>query len=257
MTKLHQIIAIERGVVADAERDLGKIRQVIAVGGDRDPLTGLSRTYESRRGEEGDQLPAEYRKVQITVPELVEMAGQKLTRMFDIKFTREFANTQARGTVTVDGQALLEDVPAGYLLFLETQITALITQLIDKLPVLPPAEDWSDEDPALPDGVWASAPRKSERTRKVPKYQVMVDPTPEHRAEIRQWDADEIEGYWTMVRYSGQLPEKQVQAMRARAVKLLEAVKFAREAANEMDVTDREAGAAVLGYVLGTNGTAP
>jgi len=78
----------------------------------------------------------------------------------------------------------------------------------------------------------------------------MVDPTPEHRAEIKQWDSDEIEGFWTTIRFSGQLPQREVQAMRARAVKLLEAVRYARESANELTVTDREAGATLLGYVF-------
>lgn len=249
MTHLHQIIAIERGVTADTETKISQIRQVLAIGGERDPLTGLSRTYESRRGTEGDQLPSQVRRVQLTVPELLSAAQEQLTRLFGLKFTREYANCSARADVVVDGQALLTDVPAGFLLFLETQVAWLITNLIDKLPVLDPAEDWTADDPALPSGVWKSSSRQTERTRKVPKFQIMVDPTPEHRAEIRQWDADEIEGYWTQVRFSGQLRQRDVQEMRNRAVKVLEAVRYAREEANTLEVTDREAGA-LLAYVF-------
>lgn len=250
MTKLHQIIAIERGVVADTERKLAEVKAVLAIGGDRDPLTGLSSTYESRRGAEGDQLPPQRRKVQLTVPELLTMVQGQLTRLFDLKFTREYANCSARADIVVDGDTLIEDVPAGYLLFLEAQITQLVS-LIDGLPVLDPAQEWDDQDPGLPAGVWKSATRKVERTHRVPKYEVMVDPTPQHRAEIRQWDTDEIEGYWTHVKFSGQLPRRAVQEMRARAVKVLEAVRFAREHANELQVTDRAAGDAILGYVFG------
>lgn len=252
-TKLHQIIAIERGVVADTEKKTGEIRAVLAIGGERDPLTGLSRTYESRRGPEGDQLPSQLRKVQLTAPDLLGLARDQLTRLFDLKFTREFANCSARADVVVDGRPLVTDVPAGYLLFLETQLTWLIANVIDRLPVLDPAEDWtgSDTDPALATGVWKSAARTQERTRKVPRWEVMVDPTPEHRAEIKQWDSDEIEGYWTTIRFSGQLPQSAVQEMRARAVTVLEAVRYAREQANELAVTDREAGAAILGHILG------
>ncbi len=54
----HQIIAIERGVVADTEKHMAQVRHVLAVSGDKDPLTGISRTYESRQGDEGDRLKA-------------------------------------------------------------------------------------------------------------------------------------------------------------------------------------------------------
>lgn len=250
-TRLHQIIAVERGVVADTEKRMAQVRHVLAVGGDKDPLTGISRTYESRQGDEGDRLPPESRKVQVTVAELLEMARDQLTRLFDLKFTREFANCSARADIKVDGATLVEDVPAGYLLFLEAQLTQLIAQTIDKLPSLSTAEDWRNEDPALPDGVWKSASRQTERTKKVPQVQVLYDATPEHPAQVRPYETDTIEGYWTVVKFSGQLPVRDVQAMRARAVKLLEAVRFAREHANSLEVTDRTAGEAVLGYVLG------
>jgi hypothetical protein len=251
MTRLHQIIAVERGVVADTDRKLAEVRAVLAIGGERDPLTGLSRTYESRQGAEGDQLPAQVRKVQLTVTELLGVVKDQMTRLFDLKFTREYANCSARSDITVDGQVLVEDVPAGYLLFLETQMAQLITQVIDKLPTLDPAEDWRDDDPALPAGVYKSASRQTERTKKVVEVQVMYPATTEHPAQVRPYENDVIEGYWTMVRFSGQLPVRQVQEMRARAVKVLEAVRYAREHANELTVTDREAGAALLGYVTG------
>lgn len=250
MTRLHQIIAIERGVQADAEKQMAQVRHVLAVGGDKDPLTGISRTYESLR-ENGDRLPPEQRKVQATVTELLAMARQQLVRLYDLKFTREFANCSARADITVDGTVLVADVPAGYLLFLETQIAEFIAKTIDKLPVLNPAEDWT-QDPVLPSGVWKTASRQTERTRKVPQRFVLYDATPEHPAQVKSYETDEIEGYWTMVRFSGQLPMREVQAMRARAVKLLEAVRYAREHANALEVTDRKAGDAVFGYILGT-----
>jgi len=252
MTALHQVIAIERGVVADTDQHLAKIRHVLAIGGDNDPLTGISRTYESRRGDEGDQLPPQNRKVQITARELVDSAREHLTRLLDLKFTREYANCSARADITLkDGTVLVRDVPAWYLLFLEAQLGQLITQLIERLPELDPAQEWSDAGPALQAGVWKSAPRQAERTKKVPQVQVLYEATPEHPAQVRTYESDVIEGYWTTVRFSGQLPAKDIQAMRARATEVLHAVKFAREQANALVVQDRQAGDALLGYVLG------
>lgn len=248
MTALHQVIAIERGVAQDTEQRLAGIRRVLGVGGDNDPLTGISRTYESIH-ENGDKLPAENRRVQITVAELLASAQAHLTRLFDLKLTREAANCLARADVVVDGVTLLTDVPAGYLLFLEAQITGLIT-MIEKIPELNPAEEWST-DPALPEGVWKTAPRQTARSKKVPQVQVMYPATEQHPAQVRPYETDIIEGYWTTVKLSGELPAREVQAMRARATALLHAVKFAREQANTMTVTDRKAGEALLGFIFG------
>jgi hypothetical protein len=250
MTALHQIIAIERGVAQDTDQHLAKIRHVLAIGGDNDPLTGISRTYESSH-ENGDQLPPQSRKVQFTVTELLGAASAHLARLFDLKLTREFANCSARADVTLrDGTTLLRDVPAGYLLFLEGQLAELI-KLIERLPELNPAEEWHANDPALPEGVWKSDPSKTLRTKKVPQVQVLYAATPEHPAQVRTYDTDVVEGYWTTVKLSGQLPAREIQAMRARATDLLHAVKFAREQANTMTVTDRQAGEALLSYVFG------
>jgi hypothetical protein len=251
MTKLHQIIAVERGAVVETDKHLADIRRVLAVGGDNDPLTGLSRTYESLRGAEGDQLPPQSRKVQITVAELVAAARGHMARLWDLKFTREYTNCSARADIVVGGRQLVMDVPAGYLLFLEGQLTTLIA-FIERLPTLNPAEEWQlADDPTLPAGVRKSRPRKTERGRKVPQVQVLYEATDKHPAQVRPYETDIIEGYWTQVKFSGQLPVREVQEMRARAVEVLEAVKYAREHANTAEVTDRQAGDILLGHILG------
>ena len=249
---LHQVIAVERGVEADSKRSIAEIQRVLSVGGDGDPLTGLNRTHRPR-GEDDPQLPAETRKVQFTVADLLASAQKALTRLYDLKLTREAGNAAARADVIVDGEVLLADVPLGYLLFLEGRIAELISGLADKLPVLDPAEDWHDSrtDASLPRGVWASAPRETtSKTRKV-QVQVLYDATPEHPAQVRPYETDLVTGYWTLIKFSGQLPARTVQEIRERAVKVLEAVRSARELANTLEVANREAGQVILGHIFG------
>jgi hypothetical protein len=250
---LHQVIAVERGVEADAKRGVGEIQRVLAVGGDSDPLTGLSRTHRSLDPEHYPVQPAENRKVQLTTADLLASAAKALTRLYDLKLTREAGNALAAADVTVDGTVLLENVPIGYLLFLEGKLSELVSGLIDRLPVLDPAEEWHDHtaDPALRRGVWASAPRETTSRTRVPQVQVLYDATPEHPAQVRPYETDLITGYWTLVKYSGQLPAHVVQEIRERAVKVLEAVRAAREQANTLEVANREAGAVILGHIFG------
>jgi hypothetical protein len=253
--RLHQIIPVERGVATEYTRRLAEVVHILSIGGDKDPLTGLIRTYRPRE-ENGVELPAEFRKVQITVPELLTALQTTMARLFDLKFTREYANCSARADVVLpDGTPLLTDVPAGYLLFLENQISDLITKLIDRLPVLDAAEEWHSDDPALPAGVWASTPRERERSEQVPQVQVLspnqVIDGKAFEGKFQPYTTQAVVGYWTQTKQSGQLQVRTVQAIRARAVTLLEAVKVAREGANSLEVTDREAGNAVLGYIFG------
>jgi hypothetical protein len=188
--------------------------------------------------------------VQITAPELLGLVTDTLTRLFDVSFTREYTNCYARADLVIDGQTLLEDVPSAYFLFLETQLTKLISEFIDHLPGLDPARDWHPNDPGQPAGVWTSSPRVTTRSKKVPQVQVLYPDTEHHPAQVRHWDADEVVGDWTRISLSGQLPPRVITEIRDRAMRLLAAVRSAREEANTEEVRDRAAGETILGWVF-------
>lgn len=253
-TYLHQVIAAERGAIAESEKKLAEVKHILAIGGERNPLTGLTRTYQPR-AEDGDELPPERRNVQLTVPELLTYARTELARLFDVKYAREQGNTEAKADVVIDGTPLLRDVPAGYLLFLENQVTQLIA-LIEKLPTLDPAEEWHDSttDPALPENIFATTARQTARPAKVRQVQVIspnqvIDGKP-FPGTFQPYDTDKIVGDWTMIRFSGELRVQAAQEMRARAVRVLDAVRKAREQANRLEITqDQHPGDAVLGYI--------
>jgi hypothetical protein len=251
-TYLHQIIALTQGADGDAKRQTGEIQRILAVGGDQNPLTGLTRSHEPRT-EADVQQPTQTRLVQITTADLLAHASKSLARLFDLQYTREYANTQARGTVTLDGETFLEDVPAGYLLYLENQLGALISGIIDKLQALDPAEDWHDSatDPGLGRGVWAAAPRETLSTTKKWQVQKLAPATKEHAEQVRPYETDVVTGTWTVTKRSGQLPLAVIQDVRERATRLRDAVRLAREQANRAETEDKQAGDKVLRHVFG------
>ena len=252
-TYLHQILAVDRGIEADTKTTLEEVRRVMAVGGKQDPLTGLSRTHQSRDPERWPDLPPETRRVQVTMESLLGQAQKSLVRLFDVKYTREAGNARAQADVIVDGETVLEDVPAGYLLFLEAQLTSLITTVIDRIPVRDPAEDWHGQatDPNLPRGVWASAPRLTPSTTRETTAVTGYEATEHQPAQIRWVETDINTGTKTLIQYSGQMSVQDVQEMRERAVKMLIAVRYAREQANMAEVENRKAGAVILGAIFG------
>jgi hypothetical protein len=187
--------------------------------------------------------------VQITAAELIARVSESLTKMFDVKFQREQGNTDARADVTVDGTVLITGTPVGYLMFLEAQLGEIV-KLIDAIPTLNPADEWTDTAPGLSDGVWQSAARKTAVPKRVPQVQVLYDATKEHPAQVRPYETEVTVGWWTTTKYSGQMDPKRQQEMRARAIKVQEAVRKAREQANRLEVTPASASRPLLAYIF-------
>lgn len=243
MPKLNQIIAIEKGIKSQSLRELTDAHQLL-----QKPamLSGISRTYRPK-DEEGEQLPAEATKVQIKAEEVIRKTGEILTKLFDVVLTKDRANTQAKASVVVDGTVLLADVPVNYLLFLEKQLVDLHT-FIKKLPVLDAAETWIYDQSA---DTWATEPVQTMRTKKIPRNHVKAEATEHHPAQVEVYYEDVTVGTWRTVKFSGSLPAKRVNELVERVEKLQQAVKFAREEANNLDVQEERIGAKVFQYLFG------
>ena len=242
MTRLSQIIAVEKGVKSDASRRITDLHRDV-----QKPqlLSGLSRTYRPR-AEDGAPLPPESTKVQLTADDVLAEAAGVMTRLFDVTLTKDAANTVATADVMVDGRAVLVNVPVTYLLFLEKQLTDLHTFLA-KLPVLDPSEEWEYDNTR---DCYASVPAVTVRTKKVPRNHVVAKATEQHAEQVQVYTEDVPEGDWTTVKFSGALPASRQRQLLERLVKLQHAVKFAREEANATEISDVKAGEKVFGYLL-------
>ena len=244
MTKLSQIIAVEKGVKSDAARRVTDLHRDVQ----KQPLlSGISRSYQPR-DDDGDRLPPESTRVQVKADDVLAEASQILTRLFDVTLTKDIANCKAAADVVVNGEPLLKAVPVTYLLFLEKQLTDVHT-FVAKLPLLDPAEDWEDAiDPVT--GCWKTRPAQTVRSKKIPRNHVISEATKEHAAQVQVYMEDVPAGDWTTVKFSGALPATRVRALLDRVEEVQRAVKYAREEANATEVTDRKAGDAVFGYLF-------
>ena len=242
MPKLNQIIAIEKGVKSQSLRDLTDAHQKL-----QKPalLSGISRTYRPI-DDDGDQLPPESTRVQIKAEEVIEQTVGILTSLFDITATKDWSNGEARADITVDGNTLVEQVPVTYLLFLEKQLTDLHT-FIKKLPVLDAAEVWRFDESQ---DTWATEPIQTTKTKKIPRNHVKAAATEQHPAQVEVYYEDVVVGYWRTVKFSGAMPAARVSTLLDRVRKLQDAVKFAREEANSVDVDEQKVGDAIFGYLF-------
>ncbi len=242
MAKLNQIIAVEKGVKSRSFQELTEAHHTL-----QKPalLTGIARTYRPK-DDEGEALPPESTKVQMKAEEIIQQTAAILTRLFDVTATKDWANNVARADVALDGQPLLTQVPVTYLLFLEKQLVDLHT-FVKKLPTLDASETWSFDGAA---DCWATEPVQTVKTKKIPRNHVKAEATEHHPAQVEVYYEDVAVGYWRTVKFSGALPGKRVSELLDRVERLQQAVKFAREEANNTEVTEQKVGEKVFQFLF-------
>ncbi len=242
MARLNQIIAIEKGVKSRSLQELTEAHHLL-----QKPtmLSGIARTYQPR-DEEGEQFPPESTRVQAKAEEVIRRTQEILTRLFDVTATKDWTNSVAHADVVVDGQTLLEQVPVSYLLFLEKQLVDLRT-FVRKLPTLDAAETWKFDPSA---DCWATEPVQTVKTKKVPRNHVKAEATEHHPAQVEVYYEDVAVGYWRTVKFSGALPAQRVNDLLERVEKLQQAVKYAREAANNTEAQEQQVGEKVFRFLF-------
>ncbi len=242
MARLNQIIAVEKGVKSRSFQELTESHHVL-----QKPalLAGIARTYRPK-DDEGEQLPAESTKVQMKAEEMIQQTATILTRLFDVTATKDWTNSVARADVIVDGQVLLSQVPVTYLLFLEKQMVDIHT-FVKKLPTLDASETWAFDASA---DCWATEPVQTVKTKKIPRNHVKAEATDKHPAQVEVYYEDVVVGFWRTVKFSGSLPAKRVSELLERVEKLQQAVKFAREEANNTEAVEQKVGDRIFQFLF-------
>jgi hypothetical protein len=247
MTKLNQILAIERGEKEKSYKDLTEAHRGLKHAG---TLSGFDKKYEPLH-EDGEVFPPERQILQTRVHRIVERTAAISRRHWDLVATRDWTNCVARADLvlhpeTEQATVLIENVPATHLLWLEKQLNDLHTFCKD-LPTLPTDEEWAwdaDQD------CFRAPPAKTVRTKKIVRPIVKYEATKEHPAQVDLVQEDQTIGHWTTVKYHGALGVTRVEELKSRVRALQRAVKFAREQANSVTVTDAHVADKVFGYLF-------
>lgn len=243
MARLNQIIAVLVGRKSQSQKDLTEVYKKLQKSA---LFEGISRVYQPA-DEEGETLPPEGKKVQYSARQALTDARAALGELFNVTATQEFSNCAARADVSVEGQTILSDVPVTYLLFLEKQLTDLHT-FVSEIPVLDPSDKWEWDQAA---DCFASEPFVTNRTKKIPRSHILYEATKEHPAQVEMYTEDVKVGEWRTVKFSGSLPAQERNQILQRIRNLQQAVKFAREEANNMTAQEQETAGKVFEYLFG------
>lgn len=242
--KLNQIIAIEKGVKT---RVGSAVTQAYRTLKEPSLFNGFTKTYKPK-DEDGEKFADQTNRVQFNANDVLSTINENLIDLFDVTATKDFGNCSAKADIVVDGQVLMENVPATYLLFLEKKLNRDIREVLESVPVLSPDQEWQ---PDTNSNLYRAAEQVTTKTKKVQKPIVLYDATEEHPAQTQLITEDQVVGDWSTVGLSGAIPATRKTALLNKVDKLLRAVKMAREEANNTRVEPVNVGEKVFNYLFG------
>lgn len=246
MTKLHEILAVE-GSLEKTARHLTD--GAITTFGKENLFTGRVRELTMFDEAQAHLNTREEQKLETTVDEIVDYAANGVADYYDVVYQKELANQKAIADLEVDGTVIAKDVPAVFLLGLETKLGRL-RDMYQAVPTLQPGTKWII-DPTERSGVFVTANDSTAfKTEKTVDFVVAYEATDHHPAQIKEVSKTENVGKITTTTWSGMLTPVEKAARIARIDNLLKAAKAARMRANNVDVDkDRKIGNSILNYI--------
>ena len=243
MAKLNQIVAVVNGKKTETQKSLTALHRTSSKTED---FNGLTRRYRSLDEENGETFPDENKPVLRSTDQSLTEVQDILTGLFDVVATQDYNNSEAKADIVVNGATILSQVPVTYLLFLEKQMNDL-AKFVESLPTLDPSETWLfDENKAL----FVSQTKESNKTKKTLRHKVLYEATKEHPAQIEKWNEDVTVGKWETTKLSGAMPVTKKLEISNRIKQLQEAIKFAREEANSVEVSQTHVGEDIFNFLF-------
>jgi Tfp pilus assembly protein PilN len=243
VTKLNQILAIEKGEKTKSYKQVTDLHHTAVKA---DLYEGRVRTY-TPANEDGEALPDERQVVQQRADDVLQQLTDALAPLWDITAAKDYTNGQsAYADVVIAGRTLVSKAPVSYLLFLEKQLADVET-FITKIPTLDASQKWTfDENQKY----YATEKTWQNRTKKVMKNHVKAPATDKHPAQVDVYQEDVVVGKFESIRYSGALSLTKKELLLSRVRELKNAVLFAREQANSVEVTKQDVSKALFSFLL-------
>lgn len=228
--KLNQVLAVEKTVKAKREDQFTRVYRDLQK---PELVQGLARTYLPK-DDNGEKLPPESKKVQLRVEDALKDLGEAMAEVFNITAVKDATNCQAKADVVVDGEVIVANVPAIHLLWIEKKL-ASVADAIAKAPTLSSDVVWTRDEGQ---GVYRSEAVETVKTKKIEDHKVIIQPTKEHPGQFVKVTEDVVVGTWKTLHLSGAITEDRKKQLLGRVEKFQQAVKVAREEANQAPVVE-------------------
>lgn len=256
MSKLHEVLAVEPSHEAASTKLLAEA--VKTFNGKEGLFKGKTRTLKLFGKDEANKVEFEAleakdsinQKVAATVPENLNYVATVMARYYDVVAQKEATNQHARADVVINGVTIMADMPATFLLGLETKLKAW-RELLEAAPTMLPGLPWV---PATELGAYIykiADPVKDVKTAKTVDHKMLPQPNAQHPAQYVPIDVNKNIGEYSEFTSSGQISTADKAALIDRLDSLLKAVKQARMRANDVEVKQVQVGDSLMGYLFG------
>lgn len=245
MTKLHELLAVE----SDAKGTFHTAGlNAIEVFDQPHLFQGYVKRLEMFDEDQSHLNQKEHREISTTVHENLTFLSDVVVKYFDIVLQKETTNQNAVADLVIDGKTIAKDVPATFLLGLESKL-GTIKKIYEKIPVLDVAVKW-DKAPELGAGIYVQHyPETSIKTKKMFQHQILIGPTEYHPAQIEKWEEQLPAGKFTKENWRSMLPVQEKTKLLKRIDLLIEEVRKARQRANCAEVAKVNIGKKLMDFI--------
>jgi hypothetical protein len=247
MAKLHEILAVETGLLGTAEKTNTETIKTFNKKDEHFVETHRAVTHLDEKTEK--HLNTEETKAMVTtvIAKLGYNAGANI-RAIDAFYQKGATNQAAVADLEVDGKVLAAGVPATVLLGLEQKFTKL-RAVYDAIPTLAPGPVWMPAADRGPGVFRSEHPTKTFRTKKTLRPVEMSPATKEHPAQVQAVAEDVPVAEIIIQEWSGMMTSADKSILLGRLDTLIRAAKQARQRANNTEVKKVQMGRQLFDYL--------
>lgn len=251
MTKLHEILAVEgtkEGYFKNALIEMTNLftKKISHFNGFNKTLTLHGEDSPEKTAKELSET--ENQTVTTTVNTELDYLADVITNYIDVIYQKDEANQRATADIIIDGKVIRANVPATTLLSLENKFKQ-IRPIYDQIPTLQPGTTWKLEE-SIGEHIYIDADKQIRtKTKKGFDFKVLTPATDKHPAQIEKWETVEDIGFTTLTRWTGMISVAEKVELLKKFDKLTDAIKQARQRANEIEVTNTKIGDALFKYL--------
>lgn len=246
MGKLHEVLAVESDLESISRTNLDVLKNNFS----RPELfRGYHKRYEPFEEGMQNELPDENREVTTTVKKELDKVFESIIKYVDVVAQKERTNQEARADIVIDDVVIAKDLPATFLLGLETKIKQW-REVLNIIPILEAGYAWEKAESKGNDIYGLKHSDEKNRTAKTFKSKVLYEATKEHPAQLKEWEETEIIGKYITQIWSGMVSMAEKTKILQKVDILLQAVKEARQRANMTEVVVLKVGKDLVNYIF-------
>ena len=250
MGQLHEVLSIDGDLKGEKKRIKEETENVFA----KKPnlFSGFIKILEmfSDDRKEEEAAGGERKEIVTTVPQKLKYMSKSFTRFWDARLQKESANQEAKADILIEGAIFAKDVPVTFLLGMEEELKQL-RSVYDAIPTLQPGMEWVRDTQKGPDYWKVAHPTVTSKGEKVIEFKIIVPPTTEHPAQVREWSNDKDVGRYVTENWSGMISPAEKSLAIGKIDIVLRAFKKARQRANNQETRNIGIGKKIFDYVHG------